>query len=171
MPRERWFDRRFELGMPLTLLPGVVERLRGTPARLEERLRDVPAPELTRRVAGTWSIQENTGHLLDLEPLWLTRVQELVAGRTELTPADLANRRTHEADHNEAPLPHLLERFRRERGRLVEAIEGADEAAQARQALHPRLQAPMRLIDLAFFVAEHDDHHLARITELLRRPG
>jgi hypothetical protein len=26
----------------------------------------------------------------------------------------------------------------------------------------------MRLIDLAFFTAEHDDHHLARITELLR---
>jgi hypothetical protein len=26
----------------------------------------------------------------------------------------------------------------------------------------------MRLIDIAFFTAEHDDHHLARITELLR---
>jgi hypothetical protein len=25
----------------------------------------------------------------------------------------------------------------------------------------------MRLIDVAFFTAEHDDHHLARITELL----
>jgi hypothetical protein len=26
----------------------------------------------------------------------------------------------------------------------------------------------MRVIDLAFFAAEHDDHHLARITELIR---
>jgi hypothetical protein len=25
----------------------------------------------------------------------------------------------------------------------------------------------MRLLDLAFFIAEHDDHHLARITELI----
>jgi hypothetical protein len=25
----------------------------------------------------------------------------------------------------------------------------------------------MRAIDLAFFVAEHDDHHLARIQELI----
>jgi hypothetical protein len=27
----------------------------------------------------------------------------------------------------------------------------------------------MRVIDLVVFAAEHDDHHLARITELLRR--
>jgi len=26
----------------------------------------------------------------------------------------------------------------------------------------------MHLLDLAFYVAEHDDHHLATITELLR---
>ena len=28
-----------------------------------------------------------------------------------------------------------------------------------------------RLIDLAFFVAEHDDHHLAQITRLKRTVG
>lgn len=34
-------------------------------------------------------------------------------------------------------------------------------------ALHPRLKTPMRVIDLAYFVAEHDDHHLSRVRELL----
>jgi hypothetical protein len=29
----------------------------------------------------------------------------------------------------------------------------------------------MRLVDLAFFVAEHDDHHLARLRTLLKRDG
>lgn len=33
-------------------------------------------------------------------------------------------------------------------------------------ALHPRLKKGMRTMDLFLFVAEHDDHHLARITEL-----
>ena len=37
-----------------------------------------------------------------------------------------------------------------------------------RGASHPRLATPMRLLDIAFFVAAHDDHHLARITEILR---
>jgi mannitol/fructose-specific phosphotransferase system IIA component (Ntr-type) len=27
----------------------------------------------------------------------------------------------------------------------------------------------MRVVDLAFFVAEHDDHHLAAISELIRK--
>jgi predicted short-subunit dehydrogenase-like oxidoreductase (DUF2520 family) len=26
----------------------------------------------------------------------------------------------------------------------------------------------MRLLDFAFFIAEHDDHHLAAMTELIR---
>jgi|GEM_PF-4393916 len=34
-------------------------------------------------------------------------------------------------------------------------------------ALHPRLKTPMRIVDLAYFVAEHDDHHLSRIRELV----
>jgi hypothetical protein len=34
-------------------------------------------------------------------------------------------------------------------------------------ALHPGLKTPMRIIDLAYFVAEHDDHHLASIREMM----
>jgi len=29
----------------------------------------------------------------------------------------------------------------------------------------------MRVVDMALFIAEHDDHHLARMTELARRLG
>jgi hypothetical protein len=29
----------------------------------------------------------------------------------------------------------------------------------------------MRVVDMAFFVAEHDDHHLARMTQLARMFG
>ncbi len=36
-------------------------------------------------------------------------------------------------------------------------------------ALHPRLNQPMRVIDLAQFVAEHDDHHIQTINELINK--
>ena len=36
-------------------------------------------------------------------------------------------------------------------------------------AMHPRLEQPMTPTDLIFFVAEHDDHHLITITELIRQ--
>jgi uncharacterized damage-inducible protein DinB len=170
-PRERWFDRRFEFALPVARFPAVVERLRGTPARVEERVRDLPPAVLARRDGTAWSIQENLGHLLDLEPLWLRRAQQLDAGEAELAPADLTNRRTEEAGHNARPLAALLSAFRAERARLVTLLDAADDTVVARAARHPRLGTPMRLIDLAEFVAEHDDHHLARITELRRLAG
>ena len=109
--RERWFDRRFAFDLPNARFPSIVERLRGTPARLEERLRGVPLGLVTRRDGDRWSMQENAGHLGDLEPLWIARVEDLQAGRAELTAADLTNTKTHTANHNARPLDEVLRRF------------------------------------------------------------
>lgn len=169
--KQPWFERQFPTGLPADLFPVVVERLRGTPARLEDRVRSLPASILTRRSGSTWSTQENAGHLLDLEPLWLARAEDLLARRPEMTVADLTNRRTHEANHNAAPIGRILSGFRDARSVLVSRLEGVEDAALTHTAPHPRLRTPMSLVDHAFFVAEHDDYHLARITELLSEFG
>ncbi len=150
------------------MFPNVIERLRGTPARLEELFRSVPADVATRRHDDTWSIQENAGHLLDLEALWMARVRDLESGKEELTAADLTNRQTWEKKHNEASLESILMSFRSAREEFVRVLESLDASIFDRAARHPRLGTPMRLMDLMFFVAEHDDHHLARITQLKR---
>lgn len=169
VPRQPWFERRFTFDLPVSAAPGLIERLRGTPARIESRLAGLSATQLTLHQGEQWSIQENIGHLGDLEPLWMARVEDLALGRSSLHPADLENRRTHEANHNARPFAAVLEDFRRARVEMVIQLEAADAADWARSALHPRLQTSMRLLDLAFFVAEHDDHHLATISTLLRR--
>jgi uncharacterized damage-inducible protein DinB len=171
MAREKWFERSFDFNVPVDRFPSLLERLRGTPARLEERMRSLRPDVLTRTHNGKWSAQENAGHLLDLEPLWLRRAEQLFAGEAELVAADPTNRRTHEADHNARPLSELLTAFRSARSELVQLLTRADAAILARTALHPRLRTPMRLIDHALFIAEHDDHHLAAITELAARHG
>jgi uncharacterized damage-inducible protein DinB len=165
---EPWFQRKFAFDLPNSRLPNILERLRGTPARLEERVRALPAGTLQARVNDKWSIQENVGHLCDLEPLWIRRAEQVLAGETELAVADLTNRPTDEAHHNDAPLDHILKHFRSLRGRFVSIVEGAAGSMLERTARHPRLGTPMRLIDIALFTAEHDDHHLARITELIK---
>ena len=104
MKQTRWFDRTFDLGLPVDVFPSVVERLRGTPARLEERLRSLPPEVLTRRPEDRWSIQENAGHLLDLERLWLGRLEDVLSGAEELRSVDLSNRATDEADFNARPI-------------------------------------------------------------------
>lgn len=164
----KWFERQFTFGLPLALYPNIVERLRGTPARLEDRTRSLSRELLTRRDGDRWSIQEQAGHLLDLEPLGLARLDDFEAGREQLQAADMSNRRTHEAEHNSNSIERILASFRAERMELVRRMEAYDRQMVERSALHPRLQTQVRVVDLAFFIAEHDDHHLARISELLR---
>src|SRR5262245_8787406 len=168
--KTRWFDRRFASVAP-DLLPDLLERLRGTPARLEERVAGVHGARLCARDGDRWSAQENVGHVLDLEPLWRGRVDDFAARRDVLRPADVENRATWAAEHNRAALDALLASFRRARGELVRALQALPEELLARTAKHPRLGTPMTPADLAFFVAEHDDHHLARIGELIDAGG
>ena len=123
MKRTKWFEREFEFNLPAGVFPCVVERLRGTPARLEELVRALPPQVLTARRGDAWSIQEHVGHLIDLD--------ELHEGRLE--------------------------------------VLSDEEIAAA--AIHPRLGQRMRVIDMALFVAEHDDHHLATMTDLSRTFG
>jgi hypothetical protein len=169
--RRAWFERRFAFDLPVWMWPNVLERLRGTPARLEDRLLGLPRELLVRRDGDKWSMQEHAGHLLDLEALEAARLEDYAAGRETLTPADLQNRKTYEADHNSKEIREILSVFRRERTEFVERLEALDAEFLERSALHPRLQIPMRVIDFAFFKAEHDDHHLARISELIKKWG
>ena len=105
--------------------------------------------------------------MLDLEPLWLARVDDYVAARDQLTVADLTNRKTDEANYNARPLEKILAEFRFARQRLLIRVEELDASLFVRTLPHPRMKTPMRLADHLFFVAEHDDHHLARISELV----
>src|SRR6267142_1148158 len=96
-----WTDRHFDFSFPVALFPEITERLRGTPARLEDRIALLPTEILTRREGDRWSIQENAGHLLDLEALFNRRVDEYEAVAKTLHAADMSNRKTQEANHNE----------------------------------------------------------------------
>jgi uncharacterized damage-inducible protein DinB len=165
-----WFERKFDISFPVELLPNLRAQLRGTPTRLEEELHGHSREVLTWKPQGKWSAQENAGHMLDLEPLWLARVGDYVAASSQLTAADLQNRQTDEAKHNERTLEEILNAFRAARERLLERVDGLEASLFARSIPHPRLKTPMRLADHLYFVAEHDDHHLARIWELVHTP-
>ena len=110
---------------------------------------------------------KNVGHLLDLEPLWSGRVDDFEAELSDLRPADMTNKVTNSADHDGRLPADLLAEFRTARADLVARYESFPETIVTRTALHPRLKQPMTVVDLAHFVAEHDDHHLARISEIL----
>jgi hypothetical protein len=144
----------------------VVERLRSTPDRLEAVLSSASRRILQCRPKGKWSIQEHAGHLLDIEDLHRLRLAELDRGVEELHPADLSNRRTYEANHHDEPIGEILADFRFAREALLERFAGVDPA---KRSVHPRLGQPIGASDLMLYAAEHDDHHLAVIENLIDR--
>lgn len=166
MQRIKWTERRFNFDFPAGIYPEMIERIRGTPVRLEELLAGLSPETLTTQADGRWSMQENAGHLLDLESLVSQRIDEYLAGNSTLHAADMSNRKTYEASHNDVPVTSILKEFRTARHEIVGRLESLDADVFARAALHPRLNVQMRLVDMLFFQAEHDDYHLARISEL-----
>jgi hypothetical protein len=168
MKRTKWVEREFVFNLPAGVFPSVLERLRGTPARLEELTRGLRPELLTGRRDGKWSAQEHVGHLYDLDELHEGRLEDYARGLEALRAADMSNRKTEEANHNSARLEDLLARFRSARESFVRRLESLTEDEVAASALHPRLGKQMRVIDMALFVAEHDDHHLASIRELAK---
>ena len=163
-----WFERKFDFNFPVGLFPVIIERLEGALLRIAAMTKNKSEELLTRKPNGEWSAKEQVGHLYDLEELWYGRTVDFLSGEEMLRAADLRNTKTHEAHHNKKEIGKLVELFSSARIKLIDKIKDADEAIASLSALHPRLQTPMRLIDHLFFIAEHDDHHLAKIGMLLR---
>ena len=163
-----WFERKFDFNFPVGLFPVITGRLEGTLLRVAAMIEHKSEELLTNKPNDEWSAKEQVGHLYDLEELWYGRTEDFLSGKEMLRAADLRNTKTHEADHNKKEIGKLIEQFSSARNKLIDRVKDADEAMASLTALHPRLQTPMRLIDHLFFIAEHDDHHLAKIRKLLR---
>lgn len=164
-----WFQRSFHFDFPVGLFPVVFSRLEGSLFRLNALLQNAD-DELCSHNENGWSVKEHLGHLYDLEDLWWKRLKDFSDHEPILTAADLNNTKTKEAKHNEKSLEQLMNAFAAERQKILETVYSFDQEMLSRTSIHPRLNQPMRLIDSLFFVAEHDDHHIAAISNLLRKP-
>lgn len=170
--RIRWTDRTFDFSEPADLYPELIERARSGPLRARALAASATTEALTRRDGDTWSIQENIAHIAELdETLFIPRIEQIIRGEARLKPADMSNRATHQSNYNAEPIDAILERFDDVRGRVLRRLESLPPDAFARASLHPRLETPMRLVDLIRFKCEHDDYHFARIRELMGRWG
>jgi uncharacterized damage-inducible protein DinB len=163
-----WAKREFDYeSIPAAHFPLIVERLRGTPARVEEKVKSLTPEILTNRYEDKWSIQEIIGHLWVVEALWDKRLDDFLQGREILSAADLSGKPTDKRTFIGMSLESLLKSFRKVRVDFVARLDELNEEQAAIKAQHPRLNKPMRLIDMIYFAAEHDDQHLARMTDLI----
>lgn len=162
-----WFERKFP-AVSNSIFPVVLERLVGTSSRLREKVNNLADPVLSRRSNDDWSVKEHIGHLADLEPLWIGRIADIRLDQHYLREADLSNQKTFLAGHNDRPIEDIMADFTNLRKRMINDLLSLQLEDLEKSALHPRLKTPMHIVDLMHFVAEHDDHHLAFCTHLIR---
>jgi hypothetical protein len=167
IPLMPWTSRRFEHAWPVEMLPVFLERLRGTPLRAAALLNEFSG-ERVRDGRGSWSALEHIGHLDDLHELDVRRLDEYLSEARVLSAADMSNVATYSAKHNDRATATVLDRLRTRRLELVDRLEQLTPEQAARSAEHPRLRRPLALVDWVYFVAEHDDHHLAAARAVLR---
>lgn len=78
---------------------------------------------------------------------------------------------TDKSDFNSTELEKLLRDFERERGKTLELLSSLLPDDLTKTSMHPRLSQPMRVVDLMYFVAEHDQHHFDTIARIIDITG
>ncbi len=158
-----WFERELIFGKSPELLPYFLERLDGTLSRITSKVKGLPESVLSERLNGKWSIKENIGHLAEVDEIANRRIDEMIRGVEVMSPAVFEPK-----DYNPWPIEKVIEFFSQTRKENLKKYEslGADDLRKA--SIHPRLKVKMTPVDLAWFDAEHDDHHLVKINEILK---
>ena len=164
--QENWLEKQFDFNYPALKYVEFLEFLRETPVKIKALVKNLPKDVLIRRAEESWSIQENVGHFLTTESLFLGRLDDYENGLPALRSARFEDNPTDKANFNEKNMRWILEAFRAQRKIYISRLETLPPEDFGKASLHPRLNKPMRLCDQLLFHAEHDRHHLVRITEL-----
>ena len=167
MSISKWFERKFDFSFDVEQYSTIYQRLQQAPGMLATLIHNKPEELLTHQPEGKWSVKEHVGHLSLLEPLWRTRIQDILEKKPTLTPTDLDNKKTSETGFNNYSITELLQKFTDERKETLALLDGINVKDQQGTSLHPRMQQPMRIIDILYFTAEHDEHHMGVIQHYL----
>ncbi len=163
----QWFERKFNFDFGMEKLPELLERMEKSVLKFRKIIQDKSEEQLNYKPDGKWSAKEHIGHLWILEPLWQKRFSEIKDNKTEMSPADLNNTATDNAFFNQYEIEKILSDFQQERQRTIQLLKNFKGEDFQQSLYHPRLKQPMRIIDLIYFVAEHDKHHLNAISKMM----
>jgi hypothetical protein len=158
-----WFERNLKFGYPIEMLPYFLERLEGSIIRIQSKVKGIDDKILSARLNDKWSIKQNIGHLAEVDEIANKRMDEMVNGMPTLSPAVFEPQ-----DYNPWPIEKVLEFFKTTRLKNLIKYKSISETDLLKSSLHPRLKVPMTPVDLAWFDAEHDDHHFVTINKILK---
>jgi DinB superfamily len=159
-----WFERKLTFGATNDMLPYFLERLSGTIVRIAAKVKNVPDHVLSTKFNDKWSVKQNIGHLAEVDEINNRRIGEMIAGISPMSPAVFEPK----GDYNAMPIEAVLDYFDKTRKGNITRYNQLTHEELGKASLHPRLKVMMTPVDLAWFDAEHDDHHLVKINFILK---
>jgi len=158
-----WFERNLKFGYPKEMLPYFLERLEGSIVRIQTKVKGVDDKILSTKLNDKWSIKQNIGHLAEVDEIANKRLDEMANGVSPMSPAVFDAQ-----DYNPWPIEKVLELYKTNRLKNLKKYQSISESDLLKSSLHPRLKVQMTPVDLAWFDAEHDDHHFVTINRILK---
>ena len=144
----------------------IMEGLRRSGPILAALVNSIPAAQMNRRRGeGVWTIAEHAGHLAQVQPMLLERIQRF---RNEAQPRFdpyIPGADTREDQPAVMARDEALEAFRRYREQQIVELAAADDATWEQTARHPEY-AHYSLYILARHILMHDHWHMYRMEEL-----
>lgn len=139
-----WFERNLELGKPTEMLPFYLERLEGTIARIQAKVKDLDDKTLSEKFNGKWSIKQQIGHLAEVDAIANKRLDEMVAGVSPMSPAVFEPQ-----DYNPWPIEKVISFFTESRLKNLRKYYSLAQTDLMKSSQHPRLKVQMTPVDLA----------------------
>ena len=145
----------------------IIAALENGPAIIIPLVREVPAENLKRRPRpGKWSVHEHACHLAEVHTLFFSRLETILNEARPRLKAYDPEEAMEEGALLKVDLDEALERFTRERARLVKRLKELSEEDWRRTAEHEEYDHYS--VGIMFrHVALHDMLHAYRIEELL----
>jgi len=147
-------------------IPDLLKGLELTGRILAEFVQSIPADKMNlRRGEGFWTIAEHVGHLAQVQPMLLERLQRFMAeDRPEFVPY-IPGDGEAEAQPPPMQVDAALEAFAHLRAQQLELLEQANDDAWRKTADHPEYEL-YSLHILVRHILMHDYWHMYRMEEL-----
>lgn len=171
MNTPKWFDLKFDFSFGKETFQPLLSRLQDNIQLLRKAVLNLNETQLCFKPNNSWSIKEHIGHLIILESLWQKRFVDIQNQKPVMSPADLNNKATDDAVFNQYSIDRLLTEFVEKRTKTLYQLSHLKDFPDSIRSLHPRLNQEMRVVDLMYFVAEHDEHHIHSILQLVKLSG
>lgn len=145
----------------------LITALENAPALIVPLVREVPVEVLKRRPQpGKWSAHEHACHLAEVHPLFFSRLELMLNNTRPRIRMYNPDEAMEQGALLKVDLDEALERFTRDRERLVDQLKDLSEGDWHREAVHEEYDHYSILI-MFRHVALHDMLHAYRIEELL----